>query len=55
MTTTEQEALEKARESFPELDAAARLRAADRIRSGADAHTALATESVQTQIQRVYN
>ena len=42
-------------DGFPELDEAARSRAAERVRNGADAHAALAAESVQTQINGAYN
>ncbi len=40
---------------FPELDEAARLRAAVRMAAGADAHAALAQESVMLQLVRAYN
>ena len=40
---------------FPELDEAARLRAAAQTAAGADAHAALAQESVVLQLVRAYN
>ena len=55
MVVQDHEAADRLGDQFPELDDAARGRAAERIREGADAHAALAAESVQTQITRVYN
>lgn len=46
--------LEAPADGFPELDDAARRRAEERIRNGADVHVALATESVLSQITGVY-
>jgi hypothetical protein len=56
MTQQEQkEAFEEARRSFPELDDAARQRAAARMAAGAEAHAALAQESVLQNLVRAYN
>lgn len=49
------EDFEQMRESFPELDEAARRRVAARMAAGADALVAFAEESVMLQIVRVYN
>jgi len=54
-TAREAESLEAAVERFPELDEAARRRAAARMAAGAEAHAALAQESVVLQLVRVYN
>ena len=40
---------------FPELDDAARRRAAARMEAGTEAHAAFAQESVVLQLVRVYN
>ena len=55
MVVQDPEAAGGLEDQFPELDDAARGRAAERIRDGADAQAAFAAESVQTQITRVYN
>ncbi len=56
MTQQEQEeTFEEARRSFPELDDAARQRAAARMAAGAEAHAALAQESVLQNLVRAYN
>ncbi len=55
MVVKEPETVEKVGERFPELDEAARKRAAARIEQGSDPHAAFAAESVQTQITRAYN
>lgn len=49
------ESFESVGARFPELDEAARLRAAVRTAAGADAHAALAQESVMLQLVRAYN
>lgn len=49
------ESFESVGERFPELDEAARRRAAVRTAAGADAHAALAHESVMLQLVRAYN
>jgi hypothetical protein len=49
------ESAEAVRDRFPELDDAARRRAAARMAAGADAHAAFAFESVMLQLVRVYN
>jgi hypothetical protein len=49
------ESFESVGERFPELDEAARRRAALRMAAGADAHAAFAQESVVLQLVRVYN
>ena len=54
MTKDEQEPFEKAKERFPELDEHARQRAEAEVRSGADAHAALARESVLQHMNRAY-
>jgi hypothetical protein len=54
-TMSGQETFEQVGERFPELDDAARRRAAVRTAAGADAHAALAHESVVLQLTRVYN
>lgn len=51
----ETESLERAGERFPELDEAARRRAAARMAAGTEAHAALAQESVVLQMVRAYN
>ncbi len=50
-----QEAVDRMRERFPELDEAATRRAAARTAAGADAHAALAHESVVLHMVRAYN
>jgi hypothetical protein len=50
-----QEAVNRMRERFPELDDAATRRAAARAAAGADAHEALAHESVVLHLVRAYN
>ena len=54
-TVSGQETFEQVGERFPELDDAARRRAAARTAAGADAHAALAHESVVLQLTRAYN
>jgi hypothetical protein len=54
-TTGDRETLEALGEAFPELDEPARRRAAARMAAGAEAHAALAHESVVLQLVRVYN
>jgi len=54
-TVSGKETFEQVGERFPELDEAARRRAAARMAAGADAHAALAHESVVLQLTRVYN
>jgi hypothetical protein len=49
------ESVESVGERFPELDDAARRRAAVRMAAGADAHAAFAQESVVLQLVRAYN
>lgn len=49
------ESFERAGERFPELDDAARRRAAARMAAGTEAHAALAQESVVLQLVRAYN
>ena len=49
------ETFEQVRERFPELDDAARQRAAVSTAAGADAHAALAHESVVLHLVRAYN
>jgi hypothetical protein len=51
----QKEDFEEARRSFPELDDAARQRAAARMAAGAEAHAALAQESVLQNLVRAYN
>jgi hypothetical protein len=55
MTSQEKEKFEQASHRFPELDDAARRRAAERIAAGADAHAAFADETLLMQMVRVYN
>lgn len=49
------ESFEAIGERFPELDDAARRRAAARMAAGAEAHAALAHESVMLHLLRAYN
>lgn len=49
------ETFEAVGERFPELDEAARRRAAARMAAGASAHAAMAQESVVLQLVRAYN
>lgn len=49
------ESFESVGARFPELDEAARRRAAVRTAAGADAHAALAEESIVLQLVRAYN
>jgi hypothetical protein len=49
------ESLEALGRRFPELDEAARRRAADRMAAGAEPHAAMAHESVMLQLVGVYN
>ena len=49
------ESAERIGERFPELDDAARLRAAARMAAGAEPHAAFAQESVMLQMVRAYN
>jgi len=49
------ESFEAVGRRFPELDEAARRRAALRTAAGVDAHAALAAESVLLQLVRAYN
>jgi hypothetical protein len=49
------ETFEAIGERFPELDDAARRRAAARVAAGTTAHAALAQESVVLQLVRAYN
>jgi hypothetical protein len=51
----EAESFESAGKRFPELDDAARRRAAARMAAGTEAHAALAQESVVLQLVRAYN
>lgn len=55
MTTEQQEEFAKASQGFPELDDAARRRAQERAAAGAEAHAALAHESVMLNLVRAYN
>jgi hypothetical protein len=55
MAAQDQEKNEQARDRFPELDDAARRRAAERIAAGAEAHAAFADETLLMQMVRVYN
>jgi hypothetical protein len=55
MTAEQKEELEEARKRFPELDDAARRRAAERMAAGAEAHAALAQEAVLEGLIRAYN
>ncbi|HXM53901.1 MAG TPA: hypothetical protein VOB72_00815 [Candidatus Dormibacteraeota bacterium] len=51
----ERESLEAVGARFPELDDAARRRAAARMEAGAEPHAAFAQESVTLQLMRAYN
>jgi len=55
MTKEQQEEFAKASQGFPELDDAARRRAEERAAAGAEAHAALAQESVMLGMVRAYN
>lgn len=55
MVVQDKERFETEADAFPELDEAARQRAAARVAEGSDAHAAFAAESVQTAITRAYN
>jgi hypothetical protein len=55
MEADEHESLDPVGRHFPELDEAARRRAADRMAEGAEPHAALARESVILQMVRAYN
>lgn len=55
MKDEQSERAEQVGTAFPELDDAARRRAAARVEAGADAHAAHAQESVLLQIVRAYN
>jgi hypothetical protein len=55
MTKEQAEEFAKASQAFPELDDAARRRAQERATAGADAHAALAQESVMLNMVRAYN
>jgi hypothetical protein len=55
MTSQEQDTFEAARDRFPELDEDGRRRAAERIAAGADAHAALADETLLMQMVHAYN
>jgi hypothetical protein len=55
MTTEFSDSFEEASRSFPELDDAARRRAAQRTAAGQEAHAALAEESVMLNLVRAYN
>ncbi len=54
-TGRDAESFETVRERFPELDDAARRRAAARMAAGAEAHAAFAHESVMLHLVRAYN
>ena len=54
MTKEQQEFFERAKERFPELDEHAQRRAEAQVKRGADAHAALAQESVLQQMNRAY-
>jgi hypothetical protein len=54
MTKEQQEFFERAKERFPELDEHARRRAEAEVKRGADAHAALAHESVLHHMNRAY-
>ena len=54
MTKDQEEFFEQAKERFPELDEHARQRAEAQVRRGADAHAALARESVLQHMNRAY-
>lgn len=51
----EAETFEQVGQRFPELDEAARRRAAARMAAGTEAHAAFAEESVALQLVRAYN
>jgi hypothetical protein len=55
MVVQDKERFEAAADSFPELDEAARKRAAARVEQGSDPHAAFAAESVQIAITKAYN
>jgi hypothetical protein len=55
MTKEPSEEFAKASQAFPELDEAARRRAQERADAGAEAHAALAQESVMLNMVRAYN
>lgn len=55
MVVQDRDRFEAAADSFPELDEAARKRAAARVAEGSDVHAAFAAESVQTAITKAYN
>jgi hypothetical protein len=54
MTKEEKEFFEQAKERFPELDEHAHRRAQARVARGADAHAALAQESVLQHMNKAY-
>jgi hypothetical protein len=51
----QRERAEQVGRAFPELDDAARRRAAARVAAGAEAHAAHAQESILLQLVRAYN
>lgn len=55
MTKEQSEEFARASQAFPELDDAARRRAEERTAAGAEAHAALAQESVMLNMVRAYN
>ena len=55
MSKIENETFEQLTARFPDLDDAARRRAAVRIAAGADAAAAVNDESIWQQLTRVYN
>ena len=55
MTKDQAESFEQASRAFPELDEPARRRAQARTAAGAEAHAALAEESVVLNLVRAYN
>jgi len=55
MVVQDKERFEATADGFPELDEAARIRAAARVEQGADPHAAFAAESVQIAITKAYN
>ncbi len=55
MTREQAEEFEKASQSFPELDDAARRRAEERAAAGTEVQAALAQESVMLNMVRAYN
>ena len=55
MTRNENETFEQLTARFPDLDDAARSRAANRIAAGADAAVAVNDESIWQQLTKVYN